>query len=169
MKEKDEGNQREWARLSHHDKYRHLIMVRENFLVSSRALLCPADPVYELDARHVTDIPSFYLLLGEILNGEEGYYGACLNSLADCLCGGFGPQAPFTLNIAYANELRSNLDKRAWVRFILEERLSLFDGPDSLEHLEDQGVSAAIDLEHSYFDELLDLFKRGSVTVNLID
>ncbi|MFJ3835086.1 barstar family protein [Streptomyces sp. NPDC090054] len=53
---------------------------------------------YELDGRHVTDVPGLYLALGEAVNGPGGYFGGCLDAVADCLRGGFGHAAgPSTL------------------------------------------------------------------------
>lgn len=44
-----------------------------------------------------TDRPGVYCAIGEAVNGPGGYYGANLDSLADCLRGGFGPTPPFDL------------------------------------------------------------------------
>ncbi|MFF4102902.1 barstar family protein [Streptomyces sp. NPDC001903] len=49
---------------------------------------------YELDGRHITDEPGFYLALGEAVNGPGG---GCLDALVDCLRGNFGCTAPATL------------------------------------------------------------------------
>ncbi|MEU4213212.1 barstar family protein, partial [Streptomyces sp. NPDC026206] len=56
-----------------------------------------AGHAYELDGRHITDVPGLYLALGEAVNGPGGYFGGCLNALADCLRGTFGYTAPATL------------------------------------------------------------------------
>lgn len=50
-----------------------------------------------IDGNYITDPLSFYLTLGEVINGYGGYYGEGLDSLADCLCGGFGIDPPFEL------------------------------------------------------------------------
>ncbi|MFC9824999.1 barstar family protein [Streptomyces erythrochromogenes] len=57
----------------------------------------PPGHAYELDGRHVTDVPGLYLALGEAVNGPGGYLGANLHALADCLGGGFGCSGPATL------------------------------------------------------------------------
>lgn len=57
----------------------------------------PAGHAYGLDGRHITDVPGLYLALGEAVNGPGGYFGGCLNALADCLGGTFGYTAPATL------------------------------------------------------------------------
>ncbi|MFE7098531.1 barstar family protein [Streptomyces erythrochromogenes] len=67
----------------------------------------PSGHAYELDGRHVTDVPGLYLALGEAVNGPGCYLGADLHALADCLGGGFGYSGPATLlwrNSAVARE-----------------------------------------------------------------
>ncbi|MGA5206452.1 barstar family protein [Streptomyces variegatus] len=57
----------------------------------------PAGQRYELDGRHITDVPGLFLALGEAVNGPGGYFGGCVDALADCLRGNFGYTAPATL------------------------------------------------------------------------
>ncbi|MFJ8662296.1 hypothetical protein [Streptomyces sp. NPDC093795] len=57
----------------------------------------PAGTAYELDGRHVTDEPGFWLALGEAVNGPGGYFGGCFQALHDCLGGTFGFTPPGTL------------------------------------------------------------------------
>ncbi len=67
----------------------------------------PANHAYELDGRHITDVPSLYLALGEAVNGPGGYFGGCLDALDDCLRGTFGYTGPATLlwpNVTTARE-----------------------------------------------------------------
>ncbi|AZN41603.1 barstar family protein [Paenibacillus albus] len=53
--------------------------------------------VVSIDGKHIQDEASFYLALGEAINGPFGYFGGNLDGLADCLCGGFGLESPFIL------------------------------------------------------------------------
>ncbi|MBK3573482.1 barstar family protein [Streptomyces sp. MBT65] len=72
----------------------------------------PAGHIYELDGRHITDVPGLYLALGEAVNGPGGYFGGCLPALDDCLRGTFGYTAPATLhwrNAATAHEHLSHV------------------------------------------------------------
>lgn len=46
--------------------------------------------VYEIDGSQVNNLEDFYRLLGEAVNGPDGYFGTNLNALNDCLRGGFG-------------------------------------------------------------------------------
>lgn len=52
-----------------------------------------------LDGSKIDSVPSFFLELGQAVNGPNGYFGACLDSLSDCLCGGFGLAMPITIEI----------------------------------------------------------------------
>ncbi|GGZ68265.1 barstar family protein [Streptomyces echinoruber] len=71
----------------------------------------PAGQVYELDGRHITDEPGLYLALGEAVNGPGGYFGGCLDALADCLRGTFGHTAPATLLWRDATTAREHLSR----------------------------------------------------------
>lgn len=51
--------------------------------------------VVDLDGVH--DLEGFLCALGEAINGSGGYFGRNLHALQDCLIGGFGPSAPWTL------------------------------------------------------------------------
>ncbi|MFI6514793.1 barstar family protein [Spirillospora sp. NPDC050679] len=53
--------------------------------------------VFELDGTHVTESAGFFCALGEAINGPGGYYGIGLDSLSDCMSGGFGTSGRFTL------------------------------------------------------------------------
>ncbi|MFM9369290.1 barstar family protein [Streptomyces sp. Da 82-17] len=64
---------------------------------ASTAEDAPPGTTFHLDGRYVVDEAGFYCALGEAVNGPGGYFGRCLDSLADCLCGRFGARRPFTL------------------------------------------------------------------------
>ncbi|MBE1441250.1 barstar family protein [Paenibacillus sp. OAS669] len=59
--------------------------------------------IYHLDGLHIKDRTSFFCALGEAVNGPGGYFGVCLDSLSDCLCGGFGARPPFTIHWNHAD------------------------------------------------------------------
>ncbi|WKX68662.1 barstar family protein [Streptomyces sp. XD-27] len=71
----------------------------------------PAGHAYELDGRHITDVPGLYLALGEAVNGPGGYFGGCLDALDDCLRGTFGYTAPATLLWRNAATAREHLSR----------------------------------------------------------
>jgi len=126
--------------------------------------------LYILNGQYITDVPSFYLSLGEAINGSRGYFGACLDSLSDCLCGGFGAKPPFTIQIAKSRNLASCLDEKAWVRVILEHRLTLFKEEDlSVDYLREIGIDSPIELTgESYLDALSQLFAEYDVRFELL-
>ncbi|MFP1623815.1 barstar family protein [Streptomyces sp. 5K101] len=45
---------------------------------------------YVIDGAEVTDLESFWTVIGEAVNGPGGYFGRNLDALADCLGGGMG-------------------------------------------------------------------------------
>lgn len=71
----------------------------------------PAGHAYELDGRRITDVPGLYLALGEAVNGPGGYFGGCLDALADCLRGTFGYTSPATLLWRDAEVARTHLSR----------------------------------------------------------
>ena len=95
---RDEGLRRSgaWRTLSEAQKWGWLTAVR----LHTDLLAAVPDVTggrYDLDGRDVTDEPSFYCAVGEALRGPGGYYGGGLDAFGDCLHGGFGVRAPFTL------------------------------------------------------------------------
>ncbi|QIQ05269.1 barstar family protein [Streptomyces liangshanensis] len=45
---------------------------------------------YVIDGAEVTDLDSFWRVIGAAVNGPGGYFGRNLDALVDCLRGGFG-------------------------------------------------------------------------------
>ncbi|WP_171166756.1 barstar family protein [Streptomyces sp. I05A-00742] len=72
----------------------------------------PPGRTYHLDGRYVTDEPGLHLALGEAVNGPGGYFGGCLAALDDCLGGGFGATAPFTLVWEHSDVARRALGRQ---------------------------------------------------------
>ncbi len=116
-----------WGNLSHHEKYLQLHQNRITHCNNQETLKDVSGGEYFLDGRFIKDVPSFYLSLGEAINGECGYFGTCLDSLNDCLSGGFGIVPPFALNIINGVGVEKSLNELAWIRMRLENRLSLFE------------------------------------------
>jgi RNAse (barnase) inhibitor barstar len=81
------------------------------------------------DCEYVVDETSFFCALGETMQGPGGYYGKDLDSMEDCLCGGFGPVPPFEIKL---RSLRTSVANSAFY----EEAVSI---------LEENGVSVAAD------------------------
>jgi RNAse (barnase) inhibitor barstar len=101
---------------------------------------------YMLDGEFIGDLPSFYLSLGEAINGENGYFGTCLDSLSDCLFGGFGAKLPIEIIIINGEGVKETLVHTAWIRMTLENRLRYFEDPDATHsQLLEWGVCDMID------------------------
>ncbi|MFF4562224.1 hypothetical protein [Streptomyces sp. NPDC001435] len=71
----------------------------------------PSGYRYELDGRHITDVPALYLALGEAVNGPGGYFGGCPAAVDDCLRGTFGYTAPGALLWRHAATARKHLSR----------------------------------------------------------
>lgn len=102
---------------SHDQRCAQLQAVRESWGRDSRAVHDRSDVTIHLDGRELVDIPSFFLALGRAVNGPDGYYGSSLDSLSDCLCGGFGLVPPFTLHIRCADIARTSLARNAMLQW----------------------------------------------------
>jgi RNAse (barnase) inhibitor barstar len=132
--------QPEWFRLSHHDRYRKLQIVRRRWCRRRfRESEDRPGRTVCLDGTWITDVPSFYLSLGEAVNGPNGYFGACLDAFADCLTGGFGVWPPLTIRLSDYDRVRSALDGRVWCRFRAESFREAVDSGESTEQLADWG------------------------------
>ena len=103
--------------------------------------------IYELDGSFIVDYPSFFLAIGEAINGPRGYFGGCLDSLDDCCLGGFGAVPPFKLIWRDHLKSRETLTMEAWKNeFIarggeyssLSPSSNFFDA--IIELLEDRGI-----------------------------
>lgn len=99
----------------------------------------PAGQVFTLDGRHIVDRDSFYCAIGEAINGPGGYFGWNLDALDDCLRGGWGAIAPFTLHWDSSAEARARLAERVPAG---DGEVLLFDL--ILEILDERGVSVIL-------------------------
>lgn len=86
-----------WRNCSSEERRKWLDRVRlHHFIVHSQRTDRNATTV-EIDGLHIDDYPSFFLVLGEAINGPAGYFGGNLDAFEDCLRGDFGISCPFTL------------------------------------------------------------------------
>jgi RNAse (barnase) inhibitor barstar len=76
-----------------------------------------------LDGSRVSDIPTFYIALGEAVNGPDGYYGGGLDALDDCLCGKFGLVPPFTLESINLGQVQNAVEstEEAWSQMLVNQ------------------------------------------------
>ncbi|MFD7227814.1 barstar family protein [Streptomyces sp. NPDC059881] len=99
-----------WSGLDTRQRVAWLDIVRERTCRRARPDR-PSGHAYELDGRHITDVPGLYLALGEAVNGPGAYFGGCLDALVDCLRGSFGYTAPGTLLWRDAATAREHLSR----------------------------------------------------------
>ncbi|MFJ8826177.1 barstar family protein [Streptomyces sp. NPDC102467] len=95
--------------------------------------------VHFLDGTNVTDAPGLHCAMGEALAGPGGYYGREWNAFKDCLHGGFGVTAPFTLVWHDADIARQALAQDIWDA---EKGLTYFE--EIVETLERFGVTVVL-------------------------
>ncbi|WP_405662623.1 barstar family protein [Streptomyces sp. RK9] len=95
--------------------------------------------VHHLDGRHATDVPGLHCALAEALAGPGGYYGREWNAFKDCLHGGFGVAAPFTLTWYDADVARHALADDIWDT---EQGLTYFE--EIVRLLESHGVTVVL-------------------------
>ena len=124
--------------LSHHDRYRKLTIVQRRWCRRpSREIEDIANRTIFLDGRWINDVASFFLSIGEAVNGPNGYFGGCLDGLDDCLNGGFGVRTPLTVYLSHFDEVQKALDRRASCRFkaefFIESLLSRNSGDEPID------------------------------------
>jgi len=135
----------DWYSLSHHDRYRRLDTVRRLWCRRrpSREIEDDSGRTIHLEGSRITDVPSFYLALGEAINGPHGYFGGDLDALDDCLCGSFGTLPPLTIYLSHFDAVRNALDGRVWCRWRAESFQEAVDNEEPTEQL----------IEWGYFDD----------------
>lgn len=101
------------------------LVSRRHFTQSTNIEDKPANLIYELDGTFITDNPSFFIALGEAINGPGGYFGKCLDSVSDCLCGDFGATTPLTLVWKNSQIAKCTLNEKATREYRLENRRQL--------------------------------------------
>ncbi|MFD0068387.1 barstar family protein [Streptomyces sp. NPDC056690] len=92
-----------------------------------------------MDVRYIVDEDSFYCAIGEAINGPGGYFGWNLDALDDCLRGGWGATAPFTLHWGFSAQAKARLPERVPTG---DREVALFNL--LLEIFEEQGVSVVL-------------------------
>ncbi|MFE0098837.1 barstar family protein [Streptomyces sp. NPDC059009] len=91
----DAEGRRAWSRLAYHN--------------TAAPDLDEVGGTYHLDGRFVTDPEGLHCALAEALRGPGAYFGSDWQSFKDCLAGGFGAAAPFTLHWHDAEAARDSL------------------------------------------------------------
>ena len=146
----------------HETAYQRLQQIRLDWCVSNPDLPtrdCAGE--YLLDAFELQSIPDFYIRLGTTINGENGYFGGCLDALEDCLCGGFGVVPPFTLRIKNSEQLEHGFRDDAVNYWIASSKTD----NDDIDASKAQSYNGGSDL--NYLADLLKILKSKGVTVIL--
>ncbi|WP_436973735.1 barstar family protein [Nocardia asteroides] len=86
-----------WQTLSDVDLY-SWIRVAQVYQLHNPAPTSPPGTTFFIDGQGIENVPGLFCALGEAVNGPGGYFGMGLESLADCLHGGFGASAPFSIS-----------------------------------------------------------------------
>jgi len=73
------------------------IRVAQMYQLNNPASTSPPGSIFSLDGLGIENTQGIFCALGEAVNGPGGYFGSGLDSLADCLRGGFGASAPFSI------------------------------------------------------------------------
>ncbi|MFC5922750.1 hypothetical protein [Micromonospora vulcania] len=123
-----------WAKLDRSGRY---LWVRAAAVHRRHAPDKPADTVYHLDGRYVTDYDAFYCAIGEAVNGPGGWFGGDLFWLHENAATGDGGATPGFRLIWHNSEVaRSHLvsgyDRKSWLPVVT------FD--DLVRHLTGDGV-----------------------------
>lgn len=85
---------------------------------SRRAADIQPESAIALDGREIGTESEFYCALGEAVNGPGGYFGSGLDSLQDCLRGGFGVKVPVTISWTASDVSRLHIGERRFSRII---------------------------------------------------
>jgi RNAse (barnase) inhibitor barstar len=124
-----------------------------------------------LDGALVDGRLGFYCAIGEAVNGPSGYFGGSLMAFDDCLFGGFGLDAPFTIVWKDAELSKSALGSRAYAECIEREWLK---DPFDEEHAAScrEALRAAERGEGTLFDKIVHairtLAERGRAGTRLV-
>jgi len=152
------------------NRYEQLRTIRENWCRRSPRAPDRCGIVIELDGSLISDVPSFYLALGEAVNGADGYFGACLDSLEDCLYGDFGLRPPFTVRIRHSDAARRAIEngQKEWRERYRAGCTMVDDGKDGNDaRLQRCDASASPNDVDSYWDALVQTFSRHKVAIIL--
>ncbi|MFT5357352.1 MAG: hypothetical protein ACI9KE_004586 [Polyangiales bacterium] len=108
----------EWRGLSEEEKWAWLQSVRDHYFASATDSRSSnsSGRTFNIDGECIEDVPSFFCVMGEAVNGPGGYFGANLMAMNDALCGGFGLDAPSTIRWSHSEKSKLVLDSVALAR-----------------------------------------------------
>jgi hypothetical protein len=123
--------------------------------------------IYKINGDRVHLMRGFYEVVGEAVNGPGGYFGQDLDSLSDCLAGGFGTPEGQQFVFVWTNSVRSR---------------AVLGYPETVRQLElrlarchpTNRISVAVDLAaarhgegRTVFDWIVDIFAEQQVPLEL--
>lgn len=111
---------------------------------------------YILPGEKITSLERFYEILGEVINGPEGYFGDNLDALIDCLRGGFGTPYEFIIIWKNSKISRSNLGYSETIDQ-LNKRLEHCH-PSNRKIIQDEIKEAKKQKGKTVFDWLIEIF-----------
>ncbi|MDQ1011410.1 RNAse (barnase) inhibitor barstar [Streptomyces sp. V4I23] len=115
---------------------------------------------YVIDGAEVTDLESFWTVIGEAVNGPGGYFGRSLDALADCLGGGMGTPDDGDFVVEWHHH---ELSRRALGREETVRQLGLRAGrahPDNRAEVLDRLARARAGAGPTVFDWIVDVFEE---------
>lgn len=149
----------------HHFRYEQL--QRNRLLSQVRDQSGRSNLTLRIDGRCIRDIPDFYLQLGELVNGPGGYFGASLDALDDCLCGGFGLTPPLTIVIDGWTDFRERLGTETLKLWWEATTRRAADDEDLADAESSTSEARERDHERSYAYDILEVLHDRGVTVIL--
>ena len=129
---------------------------------------------YRLPGKEICDLDTFFKKFGEMVNGEDGYFGQDLRSFDDCFFGGYGLQMPCRIVWENAEASRDILDEKCLYKWCQEKI-------DNGDYLDEAGLNwtkktlekASAKGGLSMFDVLLETMKsveeRSGCTENRVE
>ena len=120
--------------------------------------------VIEMDGTRIVDLPSFFRVIGEAINGPNGYFGENMHALSDCLRGGMGsPDELWSLRWKNSEASRRALGYEETARRYREwQKTQWLPERDAWIQDAEQGRGETL------FDTILRIFDEESAYVTLI-
>ena len=121
-----------------------------------------------VDGGRVDSFEMFFICLGEAVSGPGGYFGWDLQSLHDCLHGGFGLRRDGHIVFQDSRKMKRMLGPKELIRYL--ENME-FSDVDVLREDEEKWVSETLKKANngwSFYDEVVDLIS-GVAAISLTE
>jgi RNAse (barnase) inhibitor barstar len=117
---------------------------------------------YILDGNSFKDLNGFFLVFGEMINGEGGYFGKSMESFDDCLFGGYGMENPCAIIWKYSSLSKVYLGHEAlfnWCQEQIDKKRYIDE--EGFNFLMSQREQAKNTLGPTLFDQIADYIKSA--------